>query len=90
MSGRRQPELDGPDLPHEASHVWGWFMRLNATRPAGMGASGIPETEIAAFFRTRKLSPAQWEIEAIAALDDVAMRAANDDAKPDGATLSER
>lgn len=65
------PELQGPDMPPEAERVWRWFVRLNSTRPSGMGVSGIPETEMAAFFRTRRLSPMQWEIEAITALDAI-------------------
>ena len=75
------PELHGPELPAEAERVWGWFVRLNSTRPSGMGASGIAETEIAAFFRNRRLSPMQWEIDAITALDSVYLSNSAESAK---------
>jgi hypothetical protein len=75
MSGRRPEELAIGTVPLEAAHVWGWFLRLNSARPSGMGASAIPESEIEAFFRNRKITPMEWEIDALVALDNTALTA---------------
>ena len=75
MTRRTPPELRSAPLPSECADVWRWFTRLNATRPQGLGAGGIPETEIRAFFQNRRITPMQWEIEALAALDAAAMKA---------------
>jgi hypothetical protein len=78
MTGKTPPGLIGPEMPIEAAHVWGWFIRLHNTRQSGMGANAITETEIAAFFSNRGMTPLPWEVEALARLDAVAVDAFKD------------
>jgi hypothetical protein len=79
MAAQAQAKLDAaPDLPHEVVHIWDWFTRLNATRPAGMGMSAISEQEIGWFFRNRGIRPTTWEIEQLVALDHIALEAQHD------------
>lgn len=78
MTGSMPDEGVNPiDFPAEAAHVWHWFLQLNAKRPQGFsGASCIPESEVHYFFRNRHIAPEVWEVDAISALDGVALAAA--------------
>jgi hypothetical protein len=65
-----QEGINPVEFPQAASHVWLWFLSLNAKRPPAMhGISPIPESEIGWFFRNRGITPEAWEIEAINRLD---------------------
>lgn len=69
------PEGINPvEFPEEISHLWQWFLVLNGKRPPAMaGMSPIPEAEIGWFFRNRMIDLAGWELDALAALDAVAI-----------------
>jgi hypothetical protein len=59
-----------PPLPVGMDHVWGYFMDLHQTRPAGgFGPGRIPRTEIAAWQDQEGIALQPWEIRAITVLD---------------------
>jgi hypothetical protein len=79
MKGGVMPQegINPANLPEAVEHVWHWFLQLNAKRPQGMcGICPIPESEIHFFFLNRQISPQMWEVDAIAALDAVAITTA--------------
>lgn len=78
MTGRTQPESINPEeLPPVASHIWQWFLTLNGKRQSGMnGPCPISESEIGWFFRNRGITPMGWALDALDALDRVAMESA--------------
>lgn len=49
--------------------LWELFLDLNSSRPPGMGAAGIPLTEIEAWCRLRRISLNDWELDMLIALD---------------------
>lgn len=66
---------EAPECPAGFEYLWEWFQRLNACRPPGMsGVSGIPETEIRAYFKNRGIWPEPWELRVLERLDNVAMQ----------------
>lgn len=68
------------EFPCELGHLWCWFLQLNAKRPHAMsGICPISESEMHFFFSNRRISPEVWEVDAIAALDWVAITAAQKD-----------
>lgn len=77
MTGRMPMEGINPEeLPEEAAHVWLWFLQLNAKRPQAMsGISPISASEIYYFFCNRQITPEVWEVDALAALDNVSINA---------------
>jgi hypothetical protein len=68
---RRTPkELINPEeFPVLVSDVWGWFIRLDSARQAGMDRQHISEVEVGAFFRNRQLKPELWQLDLIRQLD---------------------
>lgn len=67
-------------FPEAASQAWEWFIRLAAKRPQAMsGIAPIPESEIGWFFRNRGIVPESWELDAIEALDRLALKSAGED-----------
>lgn len=52
---------------------WGWFLKLNARRPSGMGLGSIPYSEMKAFFELNSICPDPCDIEVIEILDRVAL-----------------
>jgi hypothetical protein len=79
LDGVMPPELeDDVDMPAGFEYLWGWFTRLSACRPSAMdGVSGIPESEIRAYFQNRGIRPEPWELRVIERLDAVAIDAGN-------------
>lgn len=66
--------INPEELPPVASHVWQWFLQLNASRQGGMsGPLPLSNTEILAFFQLEGLWPEPWELQALRALDGVAL-----------------
>lgn len=65
-TGRRPALLEVPPLPHEAAHVWAWFVDLHASRPPDQP---LGFTEIGAWARLAGEDPAPWEVAALRALD---------------------
>jgi hypothetical protein len=62
---------DQPELPESASHVWDWFLDLNAGRTASMaGLNTISYLEIKAWADLHNEKLAVWEVKAIKALDN--------------------
>ena len=53
---------------------WIWFIRLSNRRPAGMGISAIPYSEMLAFFELMGIAPEPYEIEVIEMFDSVAIK----------------
>lgn len=54
--------------------VWNYFIQLNNSRQSGMSINAISYQEIQAFNLLYKLDLADWEVEAIVALDRVALK----------------
>ena len=68
--GQEPAELqDLPELPECASHVWRWWQQLSATRQCGMSINPISEPSIGWYFRTRRIQPLAWELDAIAIIE---------------------
>jgi hypothetical protein len=81
--------LEGPGLPLEAAYLWGWFLELSVTRPAGGlggGPSAIAYTEMLAWAQLTGRRPAPWEVEWLGHLDRVWMAGneKHEKAKPAG------
>jgi hypothetical protein len=68
-----QRRLVGPELPLVVAHVWDpWFKELNEARersPAGVAPCPITWPAMDAYFRLRRVSPRDWEISLLRALD---------------------
>lgn len=80
MTGRMPAEGINPaTIPEIAQHVWAWFLMLNACRQSGMGPSPISHSEMLAFFTLEGIMPEGWELQAIRALDNVALESAAKD-----------
>lgn len=61
-------------MPESLMEYWHWFLRLHNRRPAGMGVSSIPYSEMDAFFRMQGISPEPFEIEILELFDGIALR----------------
>lgn len=71
QTGRRPPELDGPDLPPEGEYLWGWFLGLAGRRGTGaMGPAALTYPDLDAWARLTGRRPAPWEIRVLCRLDD--------------------
>lgn len=69
------------EFPEVASQAWEWFNRLADKRQLAVtGISPISESQIGWFFRNRGIVPESWELEAIDALDRLALKSAGEDA----------
>lgn len=68
------PEGINPqEFPDTLYELWSWFLALHCARPAGMGMPPILESEIRAFCLNRGIRMTCMEINAIRALDRIAM-----------------
>ncbi len=61
------------ELPDCMREYWIWFIKLSNKRPAGMGISAIPYSEMLAFFELMGITPEIYEIEVLEAFDRIAM-----------------
>lgn len=69
-SGFRPAELDTPDIPEAAEHVWRWFLELSQARGStGFGPAPLTYQDIAAWARLTGADPSPWEIGVLKRLD---------------------
>lgn len=61
------------ELPNPLQECWHWFLKLNRKRPAGMGISEIPYSEMLSFFELIGVEPELCEIELIEMFDRIAI-----------------
>ena len=59
------------ELPSVFAEVWEWFIRLNSARQSGFGISGIPYTEMQAFFVLNDIKPELWELLILEKIDRI-------------------
>jgi hypothetical protein len=72
QTGRRPTDLNGPELPPVMVDVWRWFRWLSKLAPFDSingKRQPVPETEVEAFFRLRRIVPEVWQLELIRNLD---------------------
>jgi len=75
QTGVVAPQLrDLPDVPLEGAHVWRWFCDLGSARSSGMAINPISWNDMNAYFTLQRITPAQWELAAIRALDDAYLK----------------
>jgi len=80
QTGQTPPELmDLPRLPECAAHVWQWFQQLSGKRQCGMSVNPISEEATGWFFHTRRISPQQWELEALESIDSAFLASVHED-----------
>jgi hypothetical protein len=78
QTGKRPPELIGPEFPRRMSHIWSAFLDLSTTRPQGFnGPLPIPYTEIKAYEDFYGLELTPLDIDTIKRLDNAFLRTAN-------------
>jgi hypothetical protein len=70
--GQRHPDLDGPQLPRAAWHLWGWYCELAGT--TGDAPIGFPD--IMAWQRLTGCRPSAWEIRLLTSIDALGRRIA--------------
>lgn len=74
LTGKPQPELNGPELPQGAYFVWSWFVKLSSKRTSnGFGMNPISYTEMKSFFDLEGVIPEDWELEILNRLDYMAL-----------------
>lgn len=61
--------------PAAGAQVWEAFAELSASRPAGMGLSAVPHSELEAWQRLHGVRLTPWEIETLMAMDRAALTA---------------
>lgn len=85
-TGQTPEELQIPPLPAGTGLLWQAFLDLNRMRPAGMGASPIPASELLAYQQLHDIAFNAWELECLQALDGVALKAASATSTPGAAS----
>ena len=80
MKGELPPELEVPDFPDIASHIWVTFNELSAGRTYGMsGPNPLSWEGIKAWVDLNGIVLTPWELETIKALDMAWVRSVNED-----------
>lgn len=70
-TGKRPPELDGPDFPDELALVWRRFVELSAYRRAGFnGPERLNPSDMLAHALLLQDWPAPWEVRVLQRLDN--------------------
>lgn len=70
QTGKRQPELDGPELPLDVAHIWRWFVEIAAGRGSnGWGPNPISYLDIDAWARLTGTIMRPTEVRAIVLVD---------------------
>ena len=70
QTGLRPPGLEGPGLPADGEHVWGWFLALHSARGSnGFGANPISWLDVLAWRDLTGTLIHPSEVDAIMALD---------------------
>lgn len=82
-TGRKPKELDDLiSLPDSTMHIWGWFIELNNARSSnGFGVNPLSYSEIWSYFNLMQVSPDEWEVKLIKALDNIALEQISKDMK---------
>jgi len=63
-------DLQGPELPHCAAHVWDWYCELSAATPStGMGPGVLTHLQVESWCRLRRIALRAVEIDWLFALD---------------------
>lgn len=78
MTGKRDEALD-VDLPRGGEELASVFIDLHHSRPAGMGASAITQTELAAWQANHGLRLTPWEVDTLCSMDRAALAVLADD-----------
>lgn len=73
-TGKAHPDLTPPDVPAEATHLWRWFMDLNAGRQAGDVPLSWEALDAWARLTGRRLT--SWEVDALRRIDTAWLKAA--------------
>jgi len=72
QTGVVAPELqDLPAIPFGADHIWRWYTKLDGKRTAGFSLNPITWADMQAFFALQRITPQQWELDALCDLDQV-------------------
>jgi hypothetical protein len=70
QTGKRPAQLDGPDLPDQGAHLWGWFADLSRGRQmGGMGPSRLTYADMQAWIALMGVAVEPWEIRALLRID---------------------
>ena len=70
QTGKRPPDLDGPEPPDILFYLWGWFCALHGQRGSnGFGPSAISFSEIAAWSQLTDTPLQPFDVETLIALD---------------------
>lgn len=56
-------------MPLELLYIWKWFADLHAARPVGVAPGPLLYSEMLAYFSLMRVTPREWEITVIRALD---------------------
>jgi hypothetical protein len=84
-TGRRPAALDGPEIPAEVAHVWGWFCELDSQRSGnGFGGNPISWGEIAAWAALTGSMPRPHEVRMLLRLDRARLEVMNLKEEADG------
>jgi hypothetical protein len=67
--------------PRAAAALWEAFLTLHASRPSGMGASGIPSSELLAWQQLHGVRLSPWEVDTLRAMDQAALAVAAENNK---------
>ena len=72
-TGKPDPLLLGPGVPDEASELWDAYLRLSASRRAGMGMSPLALVDIEAWCRLTGVRLTPWELDTLIELDSACL-----------------
>lgn len=68
-TGRRPPQLDGPECPADLHYVWQWFVELSQRRTRGMSATPLTWLEFDGWQRLARITLSAFELDCLKALD---------------------
>ena len=63
------PFLDGPEMPPQAEHVWGWFQALCSGRGGGFGPAPLSWADMHGFFNLQGIEVRAWELSLLRVFD---------------------
>lgn len=71
-TGKRPGQLDGPEIPPQLAHVYGWFVEISQGRTGnGFGPNPLTWEGIDAWQRLTETVVRPWEVALIKRLDGV-------------------
>ncbi len=74
QTGLKSPELNGPELPPDLAHVWGWFLELHARRGSnGFGSNPLAWGDLLAWSSLTRPGIRLAELQAILMIDNAWM-----------------